>query len=99
LDFIPEEYIHSIVVFTGEAEFKTKRPQGVVDLYTLCDYIRLYDRDVLTQNRMQFCVGRIETIRKIISKETDIEHEEYLISMGLIPRSSAARFSCASVFG
>jgi len=79
LDFVPKDYIHSIVVFTGEGEFRTKRPEGVVDLYSLADYISQYNELILTQNRMQFCVGRIETARKSISKKTDVEHEEYLL--------------------
>ncbi|MDD3981897.1 MAG: hypothetical protein PHT55_06820 [Spirochaetales bacterium] len=66
-------------MFTGDAKFKTSCPQGVVDLYGLPNYIRMYKEIVITKNRMQFCVGRIESIRKIISRETDVEHQEYLI--------------------
>jgi hypothetical protein len=80
LDFIPQDNIHPIVVFTGEAEFKTICPNGVMDIFSLPDYIKDFKEIVLTENRMQFCVGRIETTRKIISKETDIEHQEYLIN-------------------
>jgi len=79
LDFIPRDHIHSIVVFTGEAKFKTDCPRGVVHLYSLPSFIKMYNEIVITKNRMQFCIGRIESIRKIISNETDIEHEEYLI--------------------
>jgi hypothetical protein len=79
LDFIPKDLIHSLIVFTGDAKFKTSCPQGVVDLYGLPNYIRMYKEIVITKNRMQFCVGRIESIRKIISRETDVEHQEYLI--------------------
>lgn len=32
LDFLPTEAIRSVVVFTGEAEFKTEIPQGVITI-------------------------------------------------------------------
>ena len=80
LDFIPKEDIHSIVVFTGDAEFKTPWPNGVVHIFGLPEQIKEYNNIVMTENRMQFCVGRIEAIRKIISNQTDIEHQEYLLN-------------------
>lgn len=86
LDFIPKDNIHSIVVFTGDARFKTDCPSGVVSIHDLSNYIRKFEEIVISENRMQFCVGRIETIRKIISKKTDIEHQEYLASKHYINR-------------
>jgi len=32
----------------------------------------------LTENRLQFCVGRLECHRKLISGQTDVEHQAYL---------------------
>jgi len=86
LDFIPQDNIHSIVVFTGDARFKTKCPRGVVGIHDLSNYIRQFEEVVLSENRMQFCVGRIETIRKSISRKTDIEHQRYLVSRQYIKR-------------
>jgi hypothetical protein len=78
LDFMPSEHIHSFVVFTGNAAFKTKRPEGVFDLDDLVQHINLFSKEVLSDNRLQFCVGRLECLRKAISGQTDVEHQAYL---------------------
>ena len=78
LDFVPPEHIHNLVAFTGSAEFKTMRPPGVYYLSGLVQYIEQFTKNILTENRLQFCVGRLECYRKIISGKTDIEHQEYL---------------------
>ena len=74
LDFLPLEAIRSVIVFTGDAEFKTETPQGVITLSRLVGYLRAQTEEVMSLNRMQFCVGRLETARLAISGETDVEH-------------------------
>src|SRR6266542_5098072 len=61
LDFLPPGAIKSVVVFTGEAEFKTELPQRVFSLSGLIEYLREQTVEVMSLNRMQFCVGRLET--------------------------------------
>lgn len=78
LEFLPSEQIHSVVVFTGDATFKTERPPQVVTLGELIALIDKYSAERLTQNRMHFCVGRLECHRKAISGQTDVEHVEHL---------------------
>lgn len=78
LDFLPAKNIHSLVVFTGSAKFKTVMPKGVVFLQQLPKFVAMFDEDVLSLNRMQFCVGRLECTRYEISKSTDIHHNAYL---------------------
>jgi hypothetical protein len=78
LDFLPPEAVRSIVVFTGEAEFKTEVPFGVFGLRGLVDHLRRSTTEVMSLNRMQFCVGRLETVRLAISGTTDVEHVESL---------------------
>ena len=78
LNFIPPEHVHSLVVFTGNAEFKTACPNGVVGIRGLVNYITSFKSDVMTENRMQFCVGRLECCRRLISRRTDVEHHAYL---------------------
>ena len=78
LDFVPAEHVHSLVVFTGNAEFKTERPTGVFDIKGLVQHIRQFTGNVLSENRLQFCVGRLECHRKLISRQTDVEHQAYL---------------------
>jgi hypothetical protein len=74
LDFLPSDAIKSVVVFTGEAEFKTEIPPGVFTISSLIEYLRGHTIEVMSLNRMQFCVGRIETMRLAISGRTDVEH-------------------------
>lgn len=74
LDFLPKEAVESLVVFTGNAEFKTDIPAGVVTVDRLVGYLRLRNTEVMSANRLQFCVGRLETARLAISRETDVEH-------------------------
>lgn len=78
LDFLPPGAIKSAVVFTGEAEFKTEMPLGVFTLSGFVDYLHEQKVEVMSLNRVQFCVGRLETARLAISGKTDVEHIESL---------------------
>jgi hypothetical protein len=78
LDFLPSGAIKSVVVFTGAAEFKTEVPQGVFNLSGLIDFLREQTVEVMSLNRVQFCVGRLETARLAISGKTDVEHVQSL---------------------
>ena len=78
LDFLPPGAIKSVVVFTGEAEFKTEVPQEVFCISGLMDYLREQTVEVMSLNRVQFCVGRLETARLAISGKTDVEHVQSL---------------------
>ena len=78
LDFLPSPAFKSVVVFTGEAEFKTEVPQGVFGISGLIDYLREQTVEVMSVNRVQFSVGRLETARLAISCETDVQHAENL---------------------
>jgi hypothetical protein len=78
LDFLSPEQIIGLVVFTGDAEFKTDPPPGVFSLDNVVQYLKGRDDEVLTENRMQFCVGRIECHRLALTQKTDVEHQENL---------------------
>jgi hypothetical protein len=78
LDFLPPDAIRSVVVFTGDVEFKTDVPQGVYSVWELVDCLRAQTDEVMSHNRMQFCVGRPETARLAISGKTDVEHVQSL---------------------
>ena len=78
LDFLPKEQIHSIVVFVGGAKFKTPMPKDILYLRQLVDHIKTYEEDVVSLNRVQFCVGRLECKRYEVTKRTDLEHRAYL---------------------
>lgn len=78
LDFITPKQVIGLVVFTGNAEFKTTQPLGVYSLKTVIEYLKGLNQELLTENRMQFCVGRLECQRLALTKETDVEHKTNL---------------------
>jgi hypothetical protein len=78
LDFLPTSAIRSVVVFTGEAEFKTRIPPGVFYASELVAYLRNMTEEAMSLNRVQFCVGRLETARLALTAETDVEHVRYV---------------------
>ena len=78
LDFVPKEQIQSLIVFTGDAEFKTEIPQGVIKLSQLESYADSIRFGPFTENRVQFCVGRLECKRFELTEKTDVEHQKYL---------------------
>ncbi|MDZ7921581.1 MAG: nuclease-related domain-containing protein [Rhodoferax sp.] len=78
LDFLPPEAVKSAIVFTGEAEFKTEIPDGVFTLPRFIESVRSQTTSLLSQNRVQFCVGRLETSRLALTRKTDIEHVQSL---------------------
>ena len=80
LDFLPSEQVTGVVVFTGDATFKTSQPSNVYSLKSLISHLKSLDNEVLSENKVQFCVGRIECNRLELTKETDIEHRKNLES-------------------
>lgn len=75
---MPAEQVLGMVVFTGDAEFKTNQPKNVYSLSSLLSHLRNLDQELLTENRMQFCVGRLEYLRLALTRETDVEHRTNL---------------------
>lgn len=78
LDFVSPGQISSVVVFTGNAEFMSERPEGVYSLEDLVAHLKGLQQMHLSENRMQFCVGRLECRRLALTRKTDIEHRSYL---------------------
>ena len=78
LDFLPAKAVQSVVVFTGDAEFKTEIPNGVYSIARFIAHIKDQTEEVLSLNRVQFSVGRLESIRLALTRKTDIEHVQSL---------------------
>ena len=74
LDFLPPGTVQSAVVFTGDAEFKTPVPSSVFTLREFIGHLREQTSELLSENRVQFSVGRLETARLAITRQTDVEH-------------------------
>lgn len=78
LDFLPPNSVKSAVVFAGTAEFQTEVPAGVYSVSGFINFIKDHTEEVLSFNRVQFCVGRLETARLAVSRQTDLEHLQSL---------------------
>jgi hypothetical protein len=74
LEFLDPDVVHPVVVFTGEAVFKTDVPDGVFTLPEFLAYVESHRTEVMSVNRVQFCVGRLEATRLAITQATDVEH-------------------------
>ncbi len=78
LDFLPPDTVKSAVVFVGDAKFKTEMPKGVYTLSGFINLLRDSPDEVISLNRVQFCVGRLEAARLAISGQTDVKHVKNL---------------------
>lgn len=78
LNFIPKEQVQGLVVFTGDATFKTEIPSNVIDLHQLEKYVDKIRLGSLAENMLQYCIGCLEYKRLELTEKTDIEHQNYL---------------------
>lgn len=78
LKFLEPQLIHNIVVFSGNATFKTSKINNVCHLEELIPSIEQHPEGALSLNRVQFCVGRLEYLRLELTRQTDVEHQAYL---------------------
>ncbi|MFP8967815.1 nuclease-related domain-containing protein [Pokkaliibacter sp. CJK22405] len=73
-DFLPPEQIVSLVVFSGSAKFRGGKPLNVFYTHELKNYLRSREKEVMSINRVQFCLGRLQFSRLKESYETDELH-------------------------
>lgn len=78
-EFLEPTIVYGIVVFSGNAVFKTVKPNNVYYIEELIPAIEKYPEGILSLNRIQFCIGRLEYMRLALTRKTDIEHQQYLI--------------------
>lgn len=78
LEFLPSDSVKPAVVFSGDAEFRTPRPSGVFTVKDLVGHIQEFKTEVMSENRLQFCVGRLECRRLSLTRETDVAHRKSL---------------------
>ena len=78
LDFLPEDQVKGVVIFTGDAVFKTSRPDGIFTLIEFTKLLQSLSDEQISENRLQFCVGRLECHRLALTKQTDVEHQQHL---------------------
>jgi len=77
---LPESAFIGVVVFTGDAEFKTDLGPSVISLNQLRGFVEQRREKVLDERQMAYVVGRIEMKRLGRSSETDEYHLNYVRS-------------------
>jgi hypothetical protein len=68
----------NVVSFSGDAEFKSERPTGVVKSNELRGYIESFPRDALSKDEVYRLAGQLQVYRLPETDATDIKHVEYL---------------------
>jgi len=75
---LPLDAFHSLVVFTGNAQFKTNVGSQVLHLHSLIPFLEAYRPLRLDERQMAYVIGRIEMKRLRRSLETDEYHHNAL---------------------
>ncbi len=70
---IDKKVIHSRILLTGSAEFKTEKPKELVSIDRLIEEIK-YSKPVIEEWQLYQYIGAVEHARYEISNETDVEH-------------------------
>src|SRR5438552_3929338 len=75
---LPATAFAGVVVFTGEAQFKTDLGGQVIYLRNLLEFMEQQRPVVLDERKMAYVVGRLEMKRLPRSLETDEYHLNYV---------------------
>jgi len=76
----PTHLMHNVVSFSGNADFKSERPPGVLNCNELKAYIESFSTDVLSINDVYTLAGKLQVHRLSETPETDKRHIAYLNS-------------------
>lgn len=77
---LPDDHFIPVVVFTGQAEFKTELGPSVLQLSALMPFLNQSRPVLLDERKMAYVVGRLEMKRSRRSLETDEYHINYVRS-------------------
>ena len=75
---LPRRSVKSVVVFVGEAEFKTEMPQNVTVGFEAAQYVRSFQTRILTDEQVAKICTAIESSRMKPSWTTDRQHIQIL---------------------
>ena len=73
-----DEQIHSVVVFVGNSEFKTQKPENVTYGAGYIRYIKSKTRCVLSSQQVMEIIDKIENGRLTPSFKTHLEHVKHV---------------------
>ena len=72
---LPKRYFHNVVVFCGDAEFKTDIPKNVIDVAFVDSYIKSFDIPVMSPN---MCERLLQTILKLNASVSDEQRARHV---------------------
>lgn len=75
---LPKEYIHGVVVFTGDCKFKTQMPVGVVYSRDAVDYIRSFSSPILKGKEVAEISEAIKLWNASVTHEQRASHVDNL---------------------
>ena len=75
---IPKMYLKSVVVFTGDCEFKTEMPEGVVYLHKAAAYIRTFTEPIIKDKQVTEIAEVMREWDQSVTKERRARHVENL---------------------
>ncbi len=84
---LPKEFIHGVVAFTGDCEFKTEMPPGVVYSRRLAGYIRTFTQPVFKDKNVSEIVEVIRLWNESVTPEQRKQHVENLVRSHSAPPS------------
>ena len=75
---LPKEYIRGVVAFTGDCEFKTPMPEGVVYSRGLADYIKSFVSPILKESEKDEILAVLREWDSSVTPEQRASHVENL---------------------
>ena len=75
---MPHERFHSVVVFTSNAELKTKMPNNVGHLKEMMVYIKSFNEEVFDNNAKLEVINLVQSIKLKQGRTTNKRHVKYL---------------------
>ena len=75
---LPKEFIRSVVAFTGDCEFKTPMPEGVVYSRSLVDYIKSFTSPILKEHDKEEILEALREWNSSVTSEQRASHIDNL---------------------
>lgn len=75
---MPHEKFHSVVIFTSNAELKTKMPDHVGHLKEMMGYIKSFNKEVFDNNTKLEVINLVQSIKLKQGRKTNKQHVKYL---------------------
>ena len=71
---LPKRYFHNVVVFSGDADFKTDVPRNVIDITSVDSYIKSFDNLVMSAKMCERLYNKLLQLNASVSEEKRTRH-------------------------